>query len=146
VSTTSHSRSIHIDAPVEKVFDYVKDPRHYYDAYWQEQKPGVTEVQLAPEAGVGSTWSWIGHWLFVYLHGTSTREEYVANERIVDRSSTGGSFTFTFEPDEAGTTLTLEIAVSMPVPLADKVIDALAWQRDRDLDTMLGNLKTAIET
>jgi len=34
-----------------------------------------------------------------------TREEYLPNERIVDHSNTGGVWTFTFEPDEAGTTL-----------------------------------------
>jgi len=33
-----------------------------------------------------------------------TREEYLPNERIVDHSNTGGVWTFTFEPDETGTT------------------------------------------
>lgn len=27
-----HKRSVHIDAPVEKVFDYVKDPQHFWEA------------------------------------------------------------------------------------------------------------------
>ena len=28
-----HKRSVHIDAPVEKVFDYVKDPQHFFEAF-----------------------------------------------------------------------------------------------------------------
>ena len=36
-----------------------------------------------------------------------TREEYVPNERFVDHANTGGVWTFTFEPDETGTTLSV---------------------------------------
>ncbi len=29
MSTTTHTRSMHIDAPVATVFDYIKDPHHF---------------------------------------------------------------------------------------------------------------------
>ena len=32
MSTTTHTRSIHIDAPVEKVFEHVEDPKNFYAA------------------------------------------------------------------------------------------------------------------
>ena len=145
MTSTTHQRSIHIDAPVEKVFDYVKDPQRQFDAYYQKETPTISDQQMTPDAGQGSTWRWHGHLMFIHFSGTNTREEYVPNERFVDRSSTGVLVTFTFEPDEAGTTLTIAAEVSSKVPFLDKVEDKVAWKGDRDLDTWLGNLKKAIE-
>ena len=145
VTSTSHERSIHIDAPVEKVFDYVKDPKNQWDAYEQQGKVTLAEKEITADAGEGSTWSWHSHMLFIPIHGTMTRQVYVPNERIADHSTTGVTWTYTFEPDESGTTLTMEVEVSSPVPFLDKIEDQLAWNRDRDLDTWLGNFKKAIE-
>jgi hypothetical protein len=75
-----------------------------------------------------------------------TREGYIPNERIVDRSSTGPVWTYTFERDPTGTTLSLEFEYSTKVPLADKVVDRLSWNGDRDLDSILAHFKKAIET
>jgi uncharacterized protein YndB with AHSA1/START domain len=146
MTSTAHSRSIHIDAPVEKVFDYVKEPHNQWDAYEMTAQATLSELEIAPDAGEGSTWKWQSHLLFIPIHGTMTREVYVPNERIVDHSTTGVRWIHTCEPDEAGTTLTLEVEVSSPVPFLDKIEDRIAWKRDRDLETWLGNLKKAIET
>lgn len=146
MTTTTHKRSIHVDAPVEKVFDYVKDPQKQWRAFEQMDKATIAEKDIAPDMGEGSTWTWQSHMLFLPFHGTLTRESYVFNERIVDRSTTGVRWTYTFEPDEAGTTLAMEVEVSNPVPYLDKIEDKVFWNGDRDLDTWLGNFKRAIET
>lgn len=146
MSSTKHTRSIHIDAPVEQVFDYVKDPQKQWDAYELGGKSTLVMEDIAPDAGKGSTWKWHGHLMFIPMHGTSTREEYVPNERIVDVSSTGVAYSFAFDPDDTGTTLTMEVEVSSKVPLLDKIEDKIAWKGDKDLDTWLGNFKKAIET
>lgn len=51
MTTTLHKRSAHIDAPVETVFDYVKDPYHFYEAWKAELGPhsAIAEVRLTPE-------------------------------------------------------------------------------------------------
>ena len=147
MTTTTHKRSVHIDAPVEMVFDYVKDPRHVFNAM-----PGsvhasnaITDVTLTPE-GVGSTYTWKGGMFGLHIHGVMTREEYIPNERIVDHSSTGPVWTFTFEPDPTGTTLSLAFEWSTKVPLMDKAVDRVLWNGDRDIDTILATLKREIET
>jgi uncharacterized protein YndB with AHSA1/START domain len=110
VTTTSHTRSVHVDAPVEKVFDHVKDPHNQLDLYYTKEKPAAAELKMTPDSGEGSTWKWMsGVLLFIHLHGTMTREAYVPNERIVDQSSTGIRWTYTVEPDQTGTTLSLAI-------------------------------------
>ena len=143
--TTAHRRSIHIGAPVEKVFDYVKDPKNQWEAYELADKSSIVEQEVAPDMGEGSTWGWQGRMLFIPLHATLTRLEYVPNERIVDRSSTDVVWSYTFDPDDEGTTLTMEVEVSSKVPFLDKIEDKLAWHGDKDLDTWLGNFKRTLE-
>jgi uncharacterized protein YndB with AHSA1/START domain len=108
MTTTTHKRTVHIDAAVQTVFDYVKDPRHFLNAMpgSDPTHSAITDVTLTPE-GVGTTYGWKGGMFGFHIHGVMTREEYVPNERIVDRSSTGPVWTFTFEPDPTGTTLSL---------------------------------------
>jgi hypothetical protein len=144
-----HKRSVHLDAPVEKVFDYVKDPQHFWEAWDEEWRRhmAVAEVKMAPDAGVGSTIRLMGRMLLIFhMEWVMTREEYVPNERIVDHSNTGGVWTFTFEPDETGTTLSGAFGWSGRVPFVGEAIDRFSWEGDRDLDRMLANLKKAIET
>ncbi len=145
MTMATHKRSVHIDAAVETVFDYVKDPQHFYNAFPGDRKDMLTDVTLTPEGAV-STYSWKGRMLGFHIHGVNTREEYIPNERIVDRSSTGGVWRFTFEPGPTGTTLSLAMDYSTKVPFMDKVLDHVAWNGDRDLDTILANLKKEIET
>jgi len=148
MTSTLHERSVHIDAPVEKVFDYVKDPHHFFEAFDEEWRRhmALTEVNLTPD-GVGSTVRIMGRmFLLFHMEWVLTREEYVPNERIVDRASAGGVWTYTFEPDATGTTLSMAFGWSSKVPLVGEVVDRVSWDGDRDLDLMLANLKKAIET
>lgn len=152
MTSTTHKRAVHIDAPVERVFDYVKVPEHFYAAMFEGEgnEPSdaaahLTKVSLTPDGGVGSTYEWVGRAFFITIHGVVTRQEYMPNERIVDHSSTGVTWTYTTAPDETGTTLSLACEVFSKVPLVDKVEDALSWKGDRDLDKWLAAYKRAIE-
>lgn len=143
-----HRRSVHIDAPVEKVFAYVEDPHHFFEAFDEEWRRhmALAEVTTTPE-GVGSTARLMGRmFLAFHMEWVLVREEYVPNERIVDHASQGGAWTYTFEPDETGTTLTMAFGWSSKVPFVGEVLDRISWDGDKDLDLMLANLKKAIES
>jgi uncharacterized protein YndB with AHSA1/START domain len=143
-----HKRSTHIDAPVGKVFAYIKEPRHYLEAFPEEGRRhmALAEENLTPEGGVGSTYRLMGRmFLFFHMEWTMTREEYVPDERFVDHASTGGAWTLAVEPDESGTTLSIAFGWSDRVPFVAELMD-LGWNGDSDLDAMLANLKKAIET
>ena len=155
MSTTTHTRSIHVDAPVAKVFDHVKDPHSFYEVMREfpgsrltgHVKAELTDVTMKPDGGLGSTWSFKGALFVFHFDATFTREEYVPNERIVDHNPEADTtWTFTVAPDETGTTLGMAFAFSSRVPLLDKVEDRIYWDGDGDLDTMLGLFKKAIET
>jgi hypothetical protein len=86
--------------------------------------------------------------LFIFhFDAVFTREEYVPSERFVDRNAEAGtSWTFTVLTDDTGATLGMGLAMSSKVPLLDKVEDRLSWDGDGDLDSMLAQLKKAIES
>ncbi len=145
MTTTRHVRSIHVDAPVETVFDYVKDPAHFYDAMPGRMRAKLKAVNMTPE-GVGTTYEWLqGHLAGFELVGVITRQESVDNERIVDSSSTGPVWTWTFEPDGDGTSLTLAFEYSTKIPYMDKVVDAIAWRGDRDVNAILATIEDKVE-
>ena len=155
MSTTTHTRSTHIDAPADKVFEHVKDPRNFYAAISQvpgsrltgHVKAELTDVSLAPDGGLGSTWSFRGALFIFHFDAVFTREEYVPSEQFVDRNAEAGtSWTFTVAPDDTGATLGMGFAMSSKVPLLDKIEDRLSWDGDGDLDSMLAQLKQAIES
>jgi uncharacterized protein YndB with AHSA1/START domain len=144
MTTTTHTTSVRVNAPVEKVFDYVKDPAHFLGAFPHQEDLVMGNVTMAPE-GVGTTYEWTDRELGIKISGVSTRAEYVVNHRIVDKSSTGPVWTWTFEPDGSGTTLTLMYEYSSKIPLVDKVVDAVMWHPDRDLPNVLAVIKERVE-
>lgn len=143
-----HKRSVHIDAPVEKVFDHVKDMHHLLEAFGDEfgSHNAVAAVNVTPE-GVGSTVKMMGRvFLLFHMEWTLTREEYVPNERIADRAWLGRLVT-TFEPaDPTGTTLSMAWEWTANVPLVGDAMDRVSWGGDEALDKVLANLKKAIES
>jgi uncharacterized protein YndB with AHSA1/START domain len=149
MTTQLHERSMHIDAPVERVFDYVQDPHHFFEAFPEKDRAhmAIAEVNLTPD-GIGSTFRIMSRMLLLFhMEFTMTREEFVPNERIVDAVSAGGVWTYTFEPDESGTTLSIGFGWTEKWPeAAAQLMDRMSWDGDHDLDLMLVNIKKAIET
>jgi len=140
--STPHQRSIHIDAPVEKVFDHVKDPNSFVAA--DPEPVHLSNLSLTPE-GVGSTWRTSWRAFGLRLHGVWTREECIPNKRIVDHVSTGVTWTYTTEPNPTGTTLSLAFAITTKVPLANKVLNWAFSSQKRQLDKMLASYQKALQ-
>ncbi len=100
-------RSIHIEAPVEKVFDFVKDPRNVPEGVTVPFE--VKDVKMTDE-GVGSYYCWVIKTPGLGFEGFDVYTEFIPNERITDRSSWPllGDFITSFEPEGSGTKLTME--------------------------------------
>lgn len=141
-----HTRSIHVDAPVEKVFDHLQDLHHFMSAMSALGGGGeVVDVSTAPE-GVGSTATWKSRVVGIPVTGVLTCEECVSNERLVYRSSTGPVWTLTLTPDGSGTSIALTFEYHSKMPFFATVVDHVSWHPDRDLDRMLADLKGQVET
>ncbi len=100
-------RSIHIEAPVEKVFDVVKNPRYVPEGV--AMPFAIKDVKMTEE-GVGSYYSWVFKTPVLHYEGFDVYTEFVPNQRITDRSSSSaaGDITISFEPEGSGTKLTME--------------------------------------
>ena len=147
MTTTRHSARVHIEASVEQVFQHVTDPANFYEAMPGKMRPGqgLRAKHMTPE-GVGSTYEWVtGHIGGFELVGVLTRQEYVVNERIVDKSSTGPEWTWTVEPEGEGTRLALTFEYSTKIPGINKLIDLIAWRGDADVEAMLASIKEKVE-
>ena len=138
------TRTITINAPVDKVFAIAKNPEMWTGAY-----PGsgvqVSDVETTPE-GVGTTFLWTEKFLGMTSSGTHECIEYVPDKRFVSKSSRGPVFTWTFEPVDAGTELTLHV-VETGLNRAEAAIDGVfGYFFERLLDNWLANLKAALES
>lgn len=135
------TRSIYIDAPVKKVFDYYKDPVN-----WAEVAPAwldatYSDIKRTPK-GVGTTFTFKGKMARVIpVEGTGELTEVVPNRRIVYRGKdplqdATETMTFLFEAVGSGMTLTAvderEASRVERIPLigrlAERVVDDLGFQ------------------
>lgn len=136
-------RSIHIEAPVETVFEFVKDPaNHNLDPFGTQ----VDDVKVTKE-GVGTYYSWHGKIAGLTGRGFDVLTEVVPNKHITDRCSStwAGTWDYDLEPEGSGTKLTTEHHPESfwRIPPLRKLMDLA---RERLSDSYLARVKDAIET
>ena len=147
---TRIEKSIVVEAPVEKVFDFATD----FDNFVKTQLPEVEMTVLSRDKGpdrvgrkakvrakVG------GHVLEMEMETT----ELVKNKRRVVRQKGGAlkklEATDLFEPTEKGTKWTLVLEYELPYSLLGKVVDKLKVRKDmeKSMDYSMKKMKELIE-
>ena len=135
--------SITINAPVDKVFDYISDPMNQLE--WLTSVMEITDVT---GSGVGQHWRWKYKMVGVGLQGESTVTEHIPNERRVQQSKGGivSTWTYSFEPHDGGTKMELVIEYTIPVPVLGKLAEKLVLRRnEREADLAMENIKDKME-
>ena len=100
--------SFYIDAPVESVFDFFKDPSNQVDA------PPFSDMEVhdakMTKEGVGTHYSWSVKMLGIPVEGFEVVTDFVPNQQITEKSSNAmvGTWEYTFEPEGPGTKVTME--------------------------------------
>ena len=138
-------KSIIINAPVEKVFDYIEDPMN--DPEWMIGMMEVHEVEGLP--GVGRHYHWTFKMVGIPLKGQTTVIEHVPNRRTVTESQGGVSSTWAvdFEPEGDGTKLTMKVEYTIPIPVVGKLAEHLiSKQNERNLESSMENIKHMLES
>jgi hypothetical protein len=100
-------RSIHIEAPVETVFDSFKEPAKFMDL--APVSTQVDEVKVTKE-GVGTYMSWHTRIAGLPMRGFDVLTDVIPNKHITERSSNPlvGTWLYDFEPEGSGTKVTME--------------------------------------
>lgn len=137
-------RSITINAPVEKVFEYMDDPCNLPN-FW----PSMLEAQVSGPAEVGGyNFEWEYKMAGVRLRGASEIVERIPNRKMVTMSKKGveSRFTWSYEPEGEATRMTVEAEYTIPVPVLGKLAESvIARNNEREADILLANLKTIME-
>lgn len=141
------SRSVEIEAPVEKVFDFATDIGKFWTS-WPEEV-AVRDVELKPD-GVGSSARLFTHFFAIHMEGTMEYTEFVPNERIVAKTHFFGespTWVFTFEPADAGTKMTAEGEWHVRVPAVGKRLEGMMVKgHEEGLESLLATVKSRVET
>jgi uncharacterized membrane protein len=137
-------RSVFINAPVEKVFEYHTNPMNNPE-YW----PSFVEAKDIEDApSGGKNFSWVYKMAGIRLEGNSEALEYVHNERYVTKSKGGieSKFVYQYEPEGEGTRVSMEVEYVVPIPVIGKLAESFILKtNEREADTVLSNLKDRME-
>ncbi len=137
------TKSITINAPVEKVFGYVSDSTNLPEIW-----PSLMEMKDVKHLPDGKTTdSWTYKMAGMRLKGT-TVTEYVKNKSIISKTEGGVKSTqiWTFEPENGGTKVTFEVEYTVPIPVIGKLAEAIVVKmNDHEGDVLLANLKSRME-
>jgi uncharacterized protein YndB with AHSA1/START domain len=138
------TRSITIDAPVEKVFDYASDIARL----WAWPDVALTDVEIKP-GGVGTSARMYSHVMGFHVEGVAEYTEVVPNERIVARVTFLGehpTWSFTFAHADGGTMLTAQGEWHVGVPAVGKTIEGwLVKEHEEGLEALLARVKARVE-
>ena len=132
-----------IDAPPEKVFSRLDDPKNRVEEF-----PGVLEVKDITGEGVGKQFRLVYKMFGMRFETEFTRTEYVLNERIASKVKGGitGKNLVTMEPHNGGTKMTYTVEYTVPIPLVGKIAEKLLKkQNEREAEVFLSNLKARLE-
>ena len=137
-------RQIHIDAPVDEVFAFAIEPENLLEVWPSLMKVG--NIERSPTSG--NNWDWEYKMAGLSFKGHSDTKEVVPTNRVIAENKEGipSTFVWDYSPDGDGTLLDLRVEYTVPIPVLGKLAEKVVIKmNENELDTMLDNLKTAVE-
>lgn len=136
--------SISINAPVEKVFEYINVPTNLTEI-WPSMIE-VKDVQRLPNGG--NRFGWVYKMAGMRFEGISEDTEVVPNQRVVSKTEDGieSKITWITQQEDGGTNVTIEAEYTVPIPLLAKLAEAIIVKLNaNEVEAILANLKARME-
>lgn len=134
-------RSISITSPIDRVFDFVADPRNLPEIW-----PSLVEVRNVQAHPAGASFDWDYKLLGMRIHGHSDPVEQVRNQRQVSRSVKGIPNTFRWIYASHGDQTEVMLEVDYEVPVLGRLAEGMVGRVNaREAEIMLNNLKRKLE-
>jgi uncharacterized membrane protein len=137
-------RSITINAPAAKIFDYINVPTNLPQIW-----PSMLEAKDVQRlSNGGNSFRWVYKMAGMRFEGTSEDIECVANERLVSETRGGieSTIIWMLQPEDGGTKVTFEAEYTVPIPLLGKLAEAfIVRQNEHEAEALLANLKARME-
>ena len=139
------AKTISINSPVDKVFDYLSEPANLPEIW-----PSLVEIKDVERLPNGGTsFRWVYKMSGMCLKGTMEDIEFVANQRVVSKGKGCGvkaTYIWTFQPEDGGTKIMVEVEWTVPIPVLGKLVEAfIVKQNEHEFELMLANLKDKTE-
>jgi uncharacterized membrane protein len=138
------TKSIEINAPAERVFDFVTNPVNL-PSVW----PSLTEVSNVERSADGRhSFDWVYRMAGFPFKGHSTTTEIETGARMTSQNEGGipSTFRWTFEKKGAGMRLAVDVDYDIPAPIIGKIAEAVvARLNEHEMLTLLANIKATIE-
>jgi carbon monoxide dehydrogenase subunit G len=139
-------KSISIAASVDKVFNYMADPKSNLEII-----PGMMDVRDIHETGnhIGTKFEWTYKMSGLRFEGETTVLEWVQNKKIVTQSKGGinSKWYFTYESKNKETDLSLVVEYDVPIPVLGKLAEVvIRKQNEREAELALSNIKARMES
>ena len=138
------NKSITINAPTEKVFEYILEPTNMLEIW-----PSVIETKdIQPLPNGGTKFRWVYKMAGMRFEGTSQDTEVVPNQRIVTINKGGieSEIIWEFQPVGEATKVTMKGDYTVPIPLIGKLAEAFIVKlNENEGETVLANLKARME-
>jgi uncharacterized membrane protein len=137
-------KSIHINAPIEKVYEYLQVPTNFPQIW-----PSMVEVKdVQPLPNGGSKYSWVYKMAGMRFEGMTEDIEVVPNQRLSGKSQGGieSEITWDLLAEEGGTKVTVTAGYTVPIPLLGRLAEAaIVKLNENEGDVTLANLKSIME-
>jgi carbon monoxide dehydrogenase subunit G len=137
-------KHVEINAPVEKVFEYMSHPENLVDIW-----PSMVNVKnIAEQPDGGITYDWTYKMAGLKFNGTSVTKETIENKRsvVVNEKGIPSTFVWQYRPQNGGMVLDVEIEYKVPTPVLGKLAEkAIVKINDHEAETLLANLKVVME-
>ena len=145
MNTKTIIRDIRVDAPVERVFDFLVDP-HNLPEIW----PNIVEVKNVKKSKTneGFNFNWNYKMAGVQFEGKCETIEHNLYARIAIKSNKGldSTIIWKFRPTGQETHVTLEFEYQIPSSLLKRMKEEIVIQEnEHELEAMLQNLKSRLE-
>jgi len=137
-------KSIWIEAPAAKIFDYMNDPEKLPEI-WPSML-NIRELQRLPNGGNRFKFSYKMAGILIDAYSEDT--EYILNQRTVSKMVGGieGWTAFAFEPSGQGTQVSVDMEYKVPLPVIGRLAEAVIIKmNEQEAVTLLANLKTRME-
>ena len=139
-------KTININAPVEKVFEFFIEPMHLLEIWPSLME--VKDVKKSPNGDVIS-WQWVYKMAGMRFKGISEITEYVPNQRWGMKTKGGGiesTHLHTFQSEAGGTKMTLDIDFTVPIPLLGRLAEGFIVKlNEQEAESFYSNLKARME-
>lgn len=137
-------KSVLIDAPVEKIFDFMAEPNHLLEIW-----PALLDVRnVQPLPNGGYCYEWVYKMAGVRFEGQSETTEFARNRGFAVRNESGipSTFVWSFNPEEGGTRVTVSVEYAIPGAALGRIAQPVIQKmNEHESETILANLKALIE-